>query len=145
MANKAHVILRGTVMQEPKTAQTSTGQTWLKINLAVQTTKKDPAPKNPKFPYMSDYYNVNVYGKYAETLLPSIRNQTRLVVIGDMYMGEPYTSKSTGKVTVVPVVTASTVEVIGQGSTNTNYTPRQQPAAPTAPAVESYEDEEAPF
>ena len=136
MANNAHVTLYGNVIQEPKNATTSTNQTWLKINLAVMTTKKDPNPKNPKFPYLSDYYNVNVYGKYAESFIGKIKSGAKLVVMGEMYMGEPWKDRE-GNTHITPSVTASSIIVASNGSTNNYNNNRNTNQAPA--------DEEAPF
>ena len=119
MPNNAHVTLVGTVMQEPKNAQTSTNSTWLKINLAVQTTKKDPNPKNPKYPYLSDFYNVNVYGAQAEKLLDKIKSGSKLVVFGEMYMGEPWQDRQQ-QTHITPTVTASNIIITSSGNYNKN-------------------------
>ena len=115
MSNQAHVILRGTLLQAPKTDKTSSGSPWLKLSVAVRTTKQKEGAKYPE----SDFYNVNVFGKYAETLAPSLKMKSRVLVIGDMYMGEPYKNRD-GEMRISPVVTATTVEVIGDGNRNNN-------------------------
>ena len=117
MSNQAHVVLRGTVMQEPQTSQTSTNKTWLKINLAVQTTKKQ---ENSQYP-ASDYYNINVYDKYAESLIGRIKTKTKLLVIGDMYMSEPWQDRN-GNTHISPNVNASIVEIMSGGNYNNNRT-----------------------
>ena len=139
MANKAHVVLRGTVMSEPKTGTSQNGSATLKLNVAVITSKKDPNPKNPKFPYISDYYNVTAYGAVAENAqkFANVRQGSKVIVIGDMCMGEPYQTKD-GRTLISPMVTAGTIEVIGQSNIGgkSNY---------TAPAQATPADEEVPF
>lgn len=135
MANNATVFLsNGTVIQEPKTSQTSTNSTWLKLSVAVTTTKQQPGSKYPA----SDIYNVNVYGKTAEYLIGKIKLKTKINVVGDMYMGEPWQDRE-GKTHISPVVTANKVDIISggnfQNNNNNNNNTNQ-----TAPA-----DEEAPF
>jgi single stranded DNA-binding protein len=139
MPNNAHVTLVGTVMQEPKNSQTSTNQTWLKINLAVQTTKKDPNPKNPKYPYLSDFYNVNVYGKQAENLMDKVKSGSKLVVIGEMYMGEPWQDRQQ-QTHITPTVTANNITIVSSGNTNRTYN-NSNTNNNTQPETE----EEAPF
>lgn len=138
MANKAHVVLRGTVMSEPKTGTSQNGSTTLKLNVAVITSKKDPNPKNPKFPYVSDYYNVTAYGAVAENAqkFSGIKQGSKVIVIGNMCMGEPYQTKD-GRTLISPLVTASELEVIGQS----NFSGKSN----SAPAQATPVDEEVPF
>ena len=138
MANKAHVVLRGTVMSEPKTGTSQNGSTTLKLNVAVITSKKDPTPKNPKFPYVSDYYNVTAYGAVAENAMKfsGIKQGSKVIVIGNMCMGEPYQTKD-GRTLISPLVSASELEVIGQS----NFSNKSNAAPVQATPV----DEEVPF
>ena len=116
MANKAHVMIRqGRVMQEPKTKQTSNNQTWMSINLAVTTTKKQ---ENSQYP-ASDFWNINIFGKTAEGLVGKIHAKTVIDVIGDMYMGEPWTDRD-GKVHITPTCNAQSVDIISGGTTGNN-------------------------
>lgn len=133
MPNKAHVILRGTVMQEPKSSLTSTGKTWLKINLAVQTTKKQEGSQWPA----SDFYNVNVYGTQAEGLMGKIVAKSKLLVIGDMYMGEPYTTRE-GKTTISPIVNATEIEITSGGNFTRNSNTAKAAAAEINPEVDPF-------
>ena len=137
MSNQAHVILRGTVMQEPQVSQTSTNKTWMKINLAVQTTKKQ---ENSQYP-ASDYYSVNVFDRYAENLIGKIKAKTKLLVIGDMYMSDPWNDRN-GNTHISPTVNANIIEITSGGNYsnyNKNNNNNQQAAAVQAT------DEEAPF
>jgi len=136
MPNNAHVTLVGTVTQAPKNDQTTNNQTRLTINLAVQTTKQDPNPKDPRYKYLSDYYAVRVYGKQAEMLLDKIKVGTKLLAMGEMYMGEPWKDRQ-GETHITPGVTASNVQILSGG----NYTKTNNASNNTQPETE----EEAPF
>ena len=136
MANKATVFIRqGVVMQEPKTSQTSTNSTWLKLNVAVQTTKKQEGSQYPA----SDFWNVNVFGKAAEALLGKIHAKTKIDIVGDMYMGEPWTSRD-GKTNITPICNATSIDIVSGGTTSNNknnYNNRNN--------QNTEETEEAPF
>lgn len=134
MANEAWVDIEGRVMADPKSGTTPNGQTKISFQVAVLTSKKDPAPKNANFPYLSDYYSVSLTGPRADTLLKNgtIKNGCRVRVHGDMCLSEPWQSQS-GKWGVTPYVNAALIKVTQQafnrGGGN-NYQPAQQQAAP---------------
>ena len=153
MANEAWVEIEGRVMSEPKSGQYQNGNTKLTFNVAVLTTKKDPAPKNANFPYLSDIYSVTVGGAKADSLLKynSIKNGCRVRVVGDMCLSEPWQSNNTGKWGVTPYINAAFVKVTQQpnirsGGNNYQNAPAQQQVAPEpVPEVAPDVSNELPF
>ena len=85
MANCAKVALTGRLTREP-TQKTWNNTTVVSFNLAVNTTKKEGDK------YLSDFYNISVWGKPAEFILPRIRKGLMVQVYGDLYT-EMYTGK----------------------------------------------------
>ena len=84
MACYAKVGLTGRVSREPK-QNTVNNTTVINFSVAVYTTKK----VNEK--YVSDFYNVNYWGKAAEAVLPRINKGSLVQVYGDLQQDE-YTS-----------------------------------------------------
>ena len=116
MANDAHVTLYGTVLQDPTNKQTANGSTMLNIKLAVQTTKQKEGDKYPQ----SDIYDTVVFGKFAESIMNNIKAKSKLVVMGELQMGEPWTDRN-GATHITPRVNASYVKITsGWGGSNNN-------------------------
>ncbi len=86
MANAAKVALTGRVTKEP-TQKDWQGTTVVSFSVAVNTTKKDGDN------YISDFYNVSVWGKSAEFILPRISKGTMVQVYGDLVQ-QTYTDKN---------------------------------------------------
>lgn len=122
MANDAHVTLYGTVLQDPTNRQTSNNSTMFNIKLAVQTTKQKEGDKYPQ----SDIYDVVVFGKPAEYLIGKVKAKTKLLVIGEQQMGDPWTDRN-GVTHISPRVNSSNVKILAGGSWNNNNS-AQQPA-----------------
>ena len=120
MPNNANVTLYGTVTQEPTNKQTRSNQTWMSIRLSVQTTKENTDPQTKaKFPYQTDTYDVSVFGAQAEKLLGTVKAKTKLLVVGEMQMGEPWTDQK-GNTHITPRVNANKVIVTSGGNWQNN-------------------------
>ena len=78
MANYAKAALTGRLVREPK-KNTVRESTVISFTVAVFTTKK--VDDN----YVADFYNVNYWGKPAETVFPKLSKGTLVQVYGDMY------------------------------------------------------------
>ena len=129
MANNATVSLYGTVTNDPTNQQTKNNNTWLKLKVAVQTTK----PSNDvKFPHKSDFYDVNMFGKFAETIQPTVKKGCKVYIVGDLQMGEPWTGQN-GETHVTPQVYANKLIVASGGNWNNGAA---APAEAQAPAQE---------
>ena len=139
MANNAYVTIVGNVKGEPKSGTASSGQAMLMFNMSVLTSKKLENPTNPKYPYASDLYGVTVFGRQAEALTGRIKQQTKLLVSGDMNMGKPWQDRE-GVTHISPQVNGTNVMIVSGGNWNNNN------AAPTPQqTADEIADEEPPF
>jgi len=86
MSNGAKVSLTGRLTKEP-TQKNWQGTTVVSFSVAVNTTKKDGDK------YVSDFYNVSVWGKSGEFILPRITKGSLVQVYGDLIL-QPYTDKN---------------------------------------------------
>lgn len=124
MPNNAHVTLYGTVIGAPTNRQVN-NSTVLSMKVAVQTTKKLENPKNPKYPYASDIFDVAVWGKNAEFLMNSVKDKSRVMVVGDFMMGNPWQDRN-GETHINPQVTATSVTVTGGWNTTNNTSSNEE-------------------
>ena len=85
MANCAKVVLLGRITTEPQD-KTWQGTKVASFSMAVNTTKKEGDK------YISDFYNVSIWGKPAEYILPRIRKGIMVQVTGDLAL-QKYTGK----------------------------------------------------
>lgn len=85
MANCAKVGLTGRITKEPSQRNWQ-GSTVVSFSVAVNTTKKEGDN------YISDFYNISVWGKSAEYILPRIQKGSLVQVYGDLML-QPYTGK----------------------------------------------------
>ena len=85
MSNGAKVGLTGRISTEPKQSNYQ-GTTVVSFSMAVNTTKKEGDK------YLSDFYNVSVWGKTGEFILPRIEKGTMVQVYGDLIQ-QSYKSK----------------------------------------------------
>lgn len=90
MACYAKATLVGRLSREPKQS-TVNSTTVVNFSVAVFTTKKDADNK-----YLADFYNVNYWGKAAETVLPRLKKGAKVVVFGDLQQDE-YTDHNGNK------------------------------------------------
>ena len=86
MSNGAKVSLTGRLIKEP-TQKNWQGTTVVSFSIAVNTTKKEGDK------YVSDFYNVSVWGKSGEFILPRITKGSMVQVYGDLIL-QPYTDKN---------------------------------------------------
>lgn len=86
MSNGAKVSLTGRLTKEPAQKNWQ-GTTVVSFTMAVNTTKKEGDK------YLSDFYNVSVWGKTGEFILPRITKGTMVQVYGDLIL-QPYTDKN---------------------------------------------------
>ena len=105
MSFAPQVTIKGSVINEPKTTQVN-NSTVLNFTVSARTTMKD---KNTGY-YITDLYNVNVWGKEAERLAGYLKKGNKILVTGDQRMNT-FTTKAGEKVTQ-PVVTATHYEVL---------------------------------
>lgn len=86
MADNAKVSLTGRLVREPKQS-TYQGSTVVSFTIAVNTSKKE----NEK--YVADFYNISIWGKPAEFIMPKIQKGSLVHVYGALQLGS-YESKS---------------------------------------------------
>ena len=88
MPNNAKCVIVGNLIKDP--AQNNyNGSTVVSFTVAVNTTKKDGDK------YISDFYNVSVWNKPGEYILPRLQKGTLVQVTGDLTL-QSYTDKATG-------------------------------------------------
>ena len=87
MSNGAKVVLLGRLTKDPVQKDWQ-GTTVVSFTVAVNTTKKDGDK------YVSDFYNVSVWGKAGEFILPRIWKGAMVQVLGDLIL-QPYKDKQT--------------------------------------------------
>lgn len=125
MANNARVTFIGTVISEPTNKQVN-NTTVFSMKVGVKTTKKQEGSQYPA----SDVYEVSVWGKPGEYLIPKIKAKTKVWVCGDMMMGEPWTDRN-GTTHISPRVNAEIVEITSGGNfTNTQNTSTENNPTP---------------
>ena len=86
MSNNATCIIVGNLTKDP-TQTDWKGTTVVSFPVAVNTTKKDGDK------YISDFYNVSVWGKTAEYIWPRLQKGTQVQVIGALQL-QPYKDKT---------------------------------------------------
>lgn len=86
MANGAKVALTGRITKEPALKNWQ-GTPVVSFSMAVSTTKKEGDN------YVSDFYNVSVWGKSGEYILPKIKKGTLVQVYGDLVL-QSYVDKN---------------------------------------------------
>ncbi len=86
MANCAKVSLTGRIVKEPKQTPYQTS-TVVSFPMAVNTVKKEGNK------YISDFYNISVWGKSAEFIFPRIKNGMLVHVYGDLTL-QTYKTKT---------------------------------------------------
>ena len=112
--NQAKVSIYGRLIKDPNQRQVN-GSTVINMAVAVRTTKKQEGSQY----YDDDIYNVEVWGKTAESLLTMVQKGTNMIIYGEQYM-ESFQNRNGEKVTY-PHVRASSVQVIS-GTKNTQNT-----------------------
>ncbi len=100
MANNAKVGLTGRLTKDP-TQKTWQNTTVVSFTVAVSTTKKEGDK------YIADFYNVSVWGKTGEYLLPKISKGSLVQVYGEQII-QTY-KDSNGVERVTPSVRATDV------------------------------------
>ena len=81
MSNCAKVSLTGRLTKEPKQT-TWQGTTVVSFSMAVNTTKKDKETDK----YIADFYNISVWGKTGEFILPRVSKGSLVQVYGDLML-----------------------------------------------------------
>ena len=79
MSNGAKVSLTGRLTKDP-VQKNWQGTTVVSFSMAVNTTKKEGDK------YLSDFYNVSVWGKSGEFILPRISKGSLVQVYGDLML-----------------------------------------------------------
>ena len=79
MSNGAKIALTGRLTKEP-TQKDWQGTTVVSFSMAVNTTKKDGDK------YIADFYNISVWGKSGEFILPRVSKGSLVQVYGDLIL-----------------------------------------------------------
>ena len=86
MANGAKVSLIGRLIKDPQQKNWQ-GTTVVSFTIAVNTTKKEGDK------YISDLYNISVWGKSGEFIFPRVEKGTMVSVHGDLIL-QTYNDKN---------------------------------------------------
>ena len=106
MANSAYVVLNdATVIAEPQTGQVQ-NTTVLSFPVSVRTNKKNEKTGY----YITDLYNISVWGTRAENLVKNLKKGDKTFIIGTVRMGDPYTDRE-GKTHIRPQVTVTDIQI----------------------------------
>ena len=96
MANGAKVALTGRIIKEP-VQKTWKDSTVVSFSVDVNTPKKETTKDGER--YVSDFYNISVWGASAEFILPRIEKGSLVQVYGDLTTS-PYTKDGVEKVSL---------------------------------------------
>ena len=77
------------------------------FTIANNRKKKD---RNGVYVEEASYFDVNVYGKYAEAIIPSLKKDTVVCVSGSMKQ-ERWTDRETGRNKSRVVITADAIQI----------------------------------
>lgn len=80
MANGAKVSITGRLTKDPQKSTTKNNTTQVTFSVAVNTTKKVEEK------YISNFYNVSVWGQLAEYIYPKIGKGQLVQVYGDLML-----------------------------------------------------------
>ena len=114
MSNDAKVALTGRLTKDP-TKKDWQGTTVVSFTIAVNTTKKEGDK------YVADFYNVSVWGKAGEFILPRIWKGAMVQVYGDLIL-QPYKDKNSGEEKYSLSVRASDVTPLSSKKDNSSQT-----------------------
>jgi len=79
MSNCAKVALTGRLTKEPSSKPWQ-GTTVVSFSIAVNTTKKEGDK------YISDFYNISVWGKSGEFIMPRVKKGGLVQIYGDLIL-----------------------------------------------------------
>lgn len=96
MANNAKINLVGNLTKDPTTRQIGAGNV-VQLSVAVSTMNKAPDGT-----YLSDFYDVSVWGKNGEYLMDKVQKGTQVWATGDFSTSE-YTAQDGQKRTALRV------------------------------------------
>lgn len=119
MSNGAKIALTGRLTDEPKQKDWQ-GTTIVSFSMAVNTTKKEGDK------YISDFYNVTVWGKPGEFILPRVSKGSLVQVYGDLTQRK-YTDKNNVERINLDVRASDVMPLTPLKKNNNNYTTAQQP------------------
>lgn len=88
MPNNSKCVIVGNLTKDP-VQNNYNGSTVTSFTVAVSTTKKNGDK------YVSDFYNVSVWGKSGEFIFPRLQKGTQVQVVGDLIL-QSYTDKNSG-------------------------------------------------
>lgn len=121
MADNAKVVLIGRLTREPKQTNTTNG-TLVNFSVAVNTNKKEASGA-----YIPDYYQVSVWGKPAEFILPRLQKGSLVQVLGTQQQGE-YTDSNGVKHFVMNVRAIDVTPLTGLKGKEQQDEPQEKPA-----------------
>jgi single-strand DNA-binding protein len=84
------------------------------FTVASNRKKKD---SNGKYTEEASFFDVNVYGKYAETIIPNLKKGVQVCVVGNLRQ-ERWQDKKTGQNTSRILITANSIQIFGGKAVN---------------------------
>lgn len=89
MPNNSKCFITGNLVRDP-VMNTPNGNSVVSFTVGVNTTKKEGDN------YVSDFYNVSVWGKTGEYIYPRLQKGSLVQVFGELQL-QKYTDKKTGE------------------------------------------------
>lgn len=133
------VILIGNLGKDPELKMTTTGQAVTRFSLATTETWKNQAGEKQS---KTDWHNIVVWGKPAETAEKFLRKGKQVMVEGRIQYRE-YTDQAGVKKTIAEIRCDNFV-MLGKAETGgTGH--QQEPDGPAVPAAGGYESDDIPF
>ena len=119
MSNCAKVSLTGRLTKDP-TQKNWQGTTVVSFTVAVNTTKKEGDK------YLSDFYNVSVWGKPAEFIFPKVSKGSLVQVYGDLALTS-YTDKNNVERQSLSVRSTDVIPLSSNGNKQQKQTEEEGP------------------
>lgn len=94
MSNNAKVVILGNLTADPQMSSYNNTSV-VSFQVAVSTAKKEQGPDG-KDKWLADFYNVSVWGRTGEFILPRLQKGTQVQVVGDLTLSK-YKDKKTGE------------------------------------------------
>ncbi len=125
------ITVGGRLTKDAELKNSKAGE-FVSFGMAVSTSAKD-AEGN----YITNFYDVTIWGAYGKTMLPRLKKGVQITVVGDFAL-VPYTA-SDGTAREARRIRANVVDIPFAPRSEGGAAPKA--AAPKAPVVEENEDE----
>ena len=90
-------------------------QTGISVGFFTIATNRRKKDHNGNYIDEASFLDINVYGKYAETIIPSLKKGVQVCVVGKLKQ-ERWTDDRTGQNKNRIVITADAIQIFGGGN-----------------------------